>query len=93
MTDPDNLYEWMQTADHFTAKPEGPVFLFFSKNEAEYQTPSRVLDQGKVEYEDENYIALGYPSYDAMRADFLTEVNCYGKPPNPCTVHHHPLLQ
>ena len=71
VTDPDNLYEWMQTADHFTSKPEGPVFLFFNKNETEYQTPSRVLDQGKVEYEDENYIALGYPSYDAMRADFF----------------------
>ena len=71
VTDPDDLFEWLQTADHFTAKPEGPVFLFFNKNETEYQTPSRVLDQGKVEYEDENYIALGYPSYDAMRADFF----------------------
>lgn len=70
VTDPDNLFEWLQTADHFTTKPEGPVFLFFNKKEGEYNTPSRVLDRGKVEYEDENYIALGYPSYEAMRSDF-----------------------
>ena len=70
VTDPDNLYAWMQTADHFETKPEGPVFVFLNKEEAEYDTPSRVLDQGTVEYEDEHYIALGYPSYDAMRADF-----------------------
>lgn len=70
MTDPDVMYEWMQTADHVGTAPEGPVFLFFNKKEIEYTTPSRVLDHGKVEYEDENYIALGYSSYEAMRADF-----------------------
>lgn len=70
MTNPDVLYEWMQPTDHIGTTPDGPVFLFFNKQEAEYTTPSRVLDQGIVEYEDENYIALGYPSYEAMRADF-----------------------
>lgn len=70
VTDPDNLFPWLQEADHFSTIPEGPVFLFFNKREAEYETPSLLLDQGIVEYEDENYIALGYPSYDAMCADF-----------------------
>ncbi|MFR3792006.1 MAG: hypothetical protein ACLTWO_08870 [Blautia massiliensis (ex Durand et al. 2017)] len=60
----------MQTADHLTTKPEGPVFLFFNKAEGEYETASRCLTEGTVEYEDENYIAVGYPSYEAMRTDF-----------------------
>lgn len=29
------------------------------------------LDKGTVEFENENYIAYGYPSYDEMRADFF----------------------
>ena len=33
----------MQTADHLTTKPEGPVFLFFNKAEGEYETASRCL--------------------------------------------------
>lgn len=70
ITDPDDLYEWMQTADHLTTKPEGPVFLFFSKVEGEYETASHCLTEGTVEYEDENYIAVSYPSYEAMRTDF-----------------------
>ncbi|HIZ42735.1 MAG TPA: hypothetical protein H9811_09260 [Candidatus Gemmiger excrementigallinarum] len=70
VTDPDNLYEWLQVADHFDMVPEGPVFLLFNKKEAEYTTPSQVLDQGTVEYEDDNCIAFGYPSYEAMRSDF-----------------------
>lgn len=70
ITDPDALYPWLQEADHFTTTPEGPVFLFFNKAEGEYTTAARLLDQGTVEYEDENYIAVGYPSYEAMKADF-----------------------
>lgn len=70
VTDPDNLYPWMQSAEHFESAPEGPVFVFLNKTEAEYDTPSRLLDQGTVEYEDEHYIALGYPSHDALLADF-----------------------
>lgn len=70
LTDPDKLYEWMQSTEHFETKPEGPVFVFLNKTEAEYETPSRVLDQGTVEYEDEHYIALGYESYQAMKDDF-----------------------
>ena len=70
VTDPDNLYEWLQVADHFDTVPEGPVFLLFNKKEAEYTTPSQVLDQGTVEYEDDNCIAFGYPSYETMRSDF-----------------------
>lgn len=29
------------------------------------------LSKGHCEFENENYIAYGYPSYDEMRADFL----------------------
>lgn len=28
-------------------------------------------DKGTVEFENENYITYGYPSYDEMRADFF----------------------
>ncbi len=70
VTDPDALYAWLQEADHLSTVPEGPVFLFFNKRQGEYNTASQLLDQGTVEYEDETYIAIGYPSYEAMKADF-----------------------
>lgn len=70
ITDPDVLFDWLQTVDHLETTPEGPVFLFFNKTEGEYETPSRLLTEGTVEFENDNYIAIGYPSYEAMRADF-----------------------
>lgn len=70
VTDPNALYEWLQTEEHMETTPEGPVFVFLNKTEAEYETPSQRLTQGTVEYEDEHYIAIGYPSYEAMCADF-----------------------
>lgn len=68
--DPDNLYEWLQAADHFDTHPEGPVFLFLQKGELDTIFSGVTLDEGTVEFENDNYIAYGYPSYDAMRTDF-----------------------
>lgn len=70
ITDPDDMYEWMQTTEHLNTTPEGPVFLFFNKAEGEYETASQRLTEGTVEFENEKFIAIGYPSYEAMRADF-----------------------
>ncbi len=51
--------------------PEGPVFVFLERHELQDILGEHPLDKSTVEFENENYIAYGYPSYDEMRADFF----------------------
>ena len=50
---------------------KGPVFVFLERHELQDILGEHTLDKGTVEFENENYIAYGYPSYDEMRADFF----------------------
>ena len=68
---PDNVYQWLQETDHVDTHPEGPVFVFLERHELQDILGEHSLDKGTVEFENENYIAYGYPSYDEMRADFF----------------------
>lgn len=70
ITEPDTMYEWLQTTEHFGTQPQGMVFAFFNKDETEYTTPATALTDGEIVYEDEHYIAYGYESYAALKADF-----------------------
>lgn len=70
LDDPDDLYEWLQATDHFETHPDGPVFLFLQKSEEDTILSGVTLDKGTVEFENDGYIAYGYPTYDAMRSDF-----------------------
>lgn len=71
LQDPDNVYQWLQETDHVDTHPEGPVFVFLERHELQDILGEHTLDKGTVEFENENYIAYGYPSYDEMRADFF----------------------
>lgn len=71
LQDPDNVYQWLQETDHMDTHPEGPVFVFLERHELQDILGEHTLDKGTVEFENENYIAYGYPSYDEMRADFF----------------------
>lgn len=70
LEDPDNLYEWLQTTDHVGTHPEGSVFIFVHKDELSSVLSEANLTEGAVVFENDEYIAYGYPSYDAMRTDF-----------------------
>ena len=67
----NNVYQWLQETDHVDTHPEGPVFVFLERHELQDSLGEHTLDKGTVEFENENYIAYGYPSYDEMRADFF----------------------
>lgn len=67
----NNVYQWLQETDHMDTHPEGPVFVFLERHELQDILGGHTLDKGTVEFENENYIAYGYPSYDEMRADFF----------------------
>lgn len=71
LQDPDNVYQWLQETDHVDTHPEGPVFVFLERHELQDILGEHTLDKGTVEFENENYIAYSYPSYDEMRADFF----------------------
>lgn len=70
LDDPDHLYQWLQSTDHFETQPDGPVFIFVQKDELNTILSNFTLTEGSTLFENDNYIAYGYSSYDAMRTDF-----------------------
>ena len=70
LDDPDHLYQWLQSTDHFETQPDGPVFIFVQKEELNTILSNFTLTEGSTLFENDNYIAYGYSSYDAMRTDF-----------------------
>ena len=66
----DSLNPWMQLKAHDTARPSGKVFVLLSKYDGETSLPVFAnLDPAHAIYESPYLIALGYESFDALRAD------------------------
>ena len=66
----DSLNPWMQLKAHDTARPSGKVFVLLSKYDGETSLPVFAnLDPARAIYESPYLIALGYESFDALRAD------------------------
>lgn len=71
--DVDQTYHWLQLVEHDDTHPEGKVFLLFSKDEFEKCTWYAQLKREHFVYSSENYVVLGYESYDAMRAEAMPQ--------------------
>ena len=67
-TDVDAMYQWLQLTSHDTERPGGKVFVLFSREEFEDNPWKQNLQPEDVIYESEEYVVLGYPDYDTMKA-------------------------
>ena len=67
-TDVDAMYQWLQLTSHDTERPAGKVFVLFSRKEFENNPWKQNLQPEDVIYESEEYVVLGYPDYETMKA-------------------------
>ena len=67
-TDVDTMYQWLQLTSHDTERPAGKVFVLFSRKEFENNPWKQNLQPEDVIYESEEYVVLGYPDYETMKA-------------------------
>ena len=66
--DVDAMYAWLQKIDHDTERPVGKVFVLFSRREFENNPWKQNLQPEDVIYESEDYVVMGYPDHDTMKA-------------------------
>ena len=66
--DVDEIYPWLQLTSHDTERPTGKVFVLFSREEFENNPWKQNLQPEDVIYESEEYVVLGYPDYETMKA-------------------------
>ena len=66
--DVDKMYPWLQLTSHDTERPAGKVFVLFSQEEFEDNPWKQNLQPEDVIYESEEYVVLGYPDYETMKA-------------------------
>ena len=66
--DVDKMYPWLQLTSHDTERPAGKVFVLFSQEEVEDNPWKQNLQPEDVIYESEEYVVMGYPDYDTMKA-------------------------
>ena len=66
--DVDKMYPWLQLTSHDTERPGGKVFVLFSQEEFEDNPWKQNLQPEDVIYESEEYVVMGYPDYDTMKA-------------------------
>ena len=67
-TDVDTMYQWLQLTSHDTERPAGKVFVLFSREEFGNNPWKQNLQPEDVIYESEEYVVMGYPDYDTMKA-------------------------
>ena len=67
-TDVDAMYQWLQLTSHDTERPTGKVFVLFSRKEFENNPWKQNLQPEDVIYESEEYVVMGYPDYETMKA-------------------------
>ncbi|OLA11136.1 MAG: hypothetical protein BHV90_00330 [Clostridiales bacterium 42_27] len=66
--DVDEIYPWLQLTSHDTERPTGKVFVLFSREEFGNNPWKQNLQPEDVIYESEEYVVLGYPDYETMKA-------------------------
>lgn len=66
--DVDTMYQWLQLTSHDTERPAGKVFVLFSREEFENSPWKQNLQPEDVIYESEEYVVMGYPDYETMKA-------------------------
>ena len=66
--DVDEIYPWLQLTSHDTERPTGKVFVLFSREEFGNNPWKQNLQPENVIYESEEYVVMGYPDYDTMKA-------------------------
>ncbi len=64
--DVESLFQWLQKADHFTERPEGKVFLLFSRDETTVCPLLRYLTDAKSLIETSNYVVYGFDDVEVM---------------------------
>ncbi len=64
--DVESLFPWLQKADHFTERPEGKVFLLFSRDETAVCPLLRYLTDTKPLIETGNYVVYGFDDAEVM---------------------------
>ena len=67
-TDVDAMYQWLQLTSHDTERPTGKVFVLFSREEFGNNPWKQNLQPEDVIYESEEYVVMGYPDYETMKA-------------------------
>ena len=67
-TDVDEIYPWLQLTSHDTERPTGKVFVLFSREEFGNNPWKQNLQPEDVIYESEEYVVMGYPDYETMKA-------------------------
>ena len=66
--DVDEIYPWLQLTSHDTERPTGKVFVLFSREEFGNNPWKQNLQPEDVIYESEEYVVMGYPDYETMKA-------------------------
>ncbi|MBS7029451.1 MAG: hypothetical protein KH132_13350, partial [Faecalibacterium prausnitzii] len=66
--DVDEIYPWLQLTSHDTERPTGKVFVLFSREEFGNNPWKQNLQPEDVIYESEEYVVMGYPDYNTMKA-------------------------
>jgi hypothetical protein len=73
--DPDDLYEWLQKAEHVTSPPDGKVFVLYRKNEIEHcGWKEHILPEDLI-FETAEYEVYGFESHDEMMSVYTTDNN------------------
>ncbi len=65
-----NIYElsrWLKKIDHLENKPQGKVFVLFSKPQDQNNSCPKMKILGKEEYQSEFFIAYGFDSYQTLK--------------------------
>lgn len=67
----DDTYKWLQLVSHDYTRPEGKVFLLFTRNEWENNPWTGKLSTEHIIYQSNGYMVIGYESYDKLRYDTM----------------------
>lgn len=67
----DDTYKWLQLVSHDYTRPEGKVFLLFTRNEWENNPWTGKLSTEHIIYQSSGYMVIGYESYDELRYDTM----------------------
>ena len=66
--DVDQTQKWLQKVSHDTTHPSGKIFMFLTTTEYKNNKWGNRLERGDILYQSDNYVVLGFDSYDAMTA-------------------------
>lgn len=71
-TSEPQIFVWNQRADHSTARPDGKCFVLLTKEEADYFSLDKRLDESRLSFKTERYLLYLYNSSDELYDDLKT---------------------